>query len=391
MNKTVRSGHGGGLLKKDRNPDISSLNVPRFGKEVSFQDTHSFGSTIGNQNQRKRTNTLQPRTVFEDECISPQGRNLFPPFIPDDPEKPHLSSSKKEKERREIIVRILRQLLRYNKEDWTDDTMKVQESIFDSHNAPKNPLWYRLAMNLLYAGKNKNLVKRVRETPFDRSRFKREMTQSFSSSLAAVSKRQSIKRIKEKEALSKFDADSKEGSVGRETDKDAIMLQKSSFSPAKKNAILQAMQAQHISVSKLIKDPSVDQQRIDKQGILQQSNLNAYGYFDKSVRKQKGAKLNALDQIRAQSPVSARIVRIESKLGGKPKPDQMVREGHYPKISAMIDQIEKIAIDYVDFENFLDLTKTQTLKDLKDIEDILAGRKIEEPSDSMDELPIIST
>ena len=98
-------------------------------------------------------------------------------------------------------------------------------------------------MNLLYAGKNKNLVKRVRETPFDRSRFKREMTQSFSSSLAAVSKRQSIKRIKEKEALSKFDADSKEGSVGRETDKDAIMLQKSSFSPAKKNAILQAMQA----------------------------------------------------------------------------------------------------------------------------------------------------
>lgn len=69
----------------------------------------------------------------------------------------------------------------------------------------------------------------------------------------------------------------------------------------------------------------------------------------------------------------------------------MVREGHYPKISAMIDQIEKIAIDYVDFENFLDLTKTQTLKDLKDIEDILAGRKIEEPSDSMDELPIIST
>jgi len=57
----------------------------------------------------------------------------------------------------------------------------------------------------------------------------------------------------------------------------------------------------------------------------------------------------------------------------------------------MIDQIEKIAIDYVGFENFLDLTKTQTLKDLKDIEDILAGRKTEEPTDSTECLPTIST
>ena len=43
--------------------------------------------------------------------------------------------------------------------------------------------------------------------------------------------------------MSKFENDSKEGSAGRETDRDVAMAQKSSFSPAKKNAILQAMQA----------------------------------------------------------------------------------------------------------------------------------------------------
>ena len=37
--------------------------------------------------------------------------------------------------------------------------MKAQESLFDADHAPKNPLWYRLAMNLLYAGKQKNIVK----------------------------------------------------------------------------------------------------------------------------------------------------------------------------------------------------------------------------------------
>lgn len=45
-------------------------------------------------------------------------------------------------------------------------------------------------------------------------------------------------------------------------------------------------------------------------------------------------------------------------MGGVPRSDQLVREGHFPKISAMIDSIEKVALDFVGFENFLDLTKT---------------------------------
>lgn len=31
----------------------------------------------------------------------------------------------------------------------------------------------------------------------------------------------------------------------------------------------------------------------------------------------------------------------------------MVREGHYPKFSEMIDQLEKITMDYVKFETYL--------------------------------------
>ena len=129
---------------------------------------------------------MQPRVVIEEDGKLSADTDVFPLFIPDDPEKPHLSSSKKERERRVIIERILRELLKHNKKDWTDETMKVQESIFDSDDAPKNPLWYRLAMNLLYAGKTKNIVNRVKETPFDRNRFKREMTQSFGSTISGL-------------------------------------------------------------------------------------------------------------------------------------------------------------------------------------------------------------
>lgn len=78
-------------------------------------------------------------------------------------------------------------------------------------------------------------------------------------------------------------------------------------------------------------------------------------------------------------------------MGGVPRSDQLVREGHFPKISAMIDSIEKVALDFVGFENFLDLTKTQTLKDLKEIEEVLKGRKVESPEDSTDHLPTLSS
>ena len=51
-------------------------------------------------------------------------------------------------------------------------------------------------------------------------------------------------------------------------------------------------------------------------------------------------------------------MQIDHKYGGKPKQGQLVREGHYPKISELIDQIEKIAIDYVGFEKFANSIKS---------------------------------
>lgn len=38
----------------------------------------------------------------------------------------------------------------------------------------------------------------------------------------------------------------------------------------------------------------------------------------------------------------------------------MVRDGHYPKFSAMIDEIEKIALSFINFESFIQEAKTQT-------------------------------
>ena len=53
---------------------------------------------------------------------------------------------------------------------------------------PPNRLWYRLAMNLLYAGKNKNVVLAAKNnTGFDRAARKKSLMdmsgQSFSSTL----------------------------------------------------------------------------------------------------------------------------------------------------------------------------------------------------------------
>ena len=106
---------------------------------------------------------------------------------------PHLSSSKKEKERRTLICHILQELLRHNKTDWTDETMKAMPSMFDDDDInPPNRLWYRLAMNLLYTGKNKNIAHQVSNATFDRTSNKKRLmemsAQSFSSTLVSAAK-----------------------------------------------------------------------------------------------------------------------------------------------------------------------------------------------------------
>jgi len=109
--------------------------------------------------------------------------------------------------------------------------------------------------------------------------------------------------------------------------------------------------------------------------MLEQSTLNSHGYFNSNIRKQRASKLMQYSSIRARSPKTAKIVEIETRIGGVPKNDQLVREGFYPKISEMIDELEAIAMNYLGFEKFLEMTKTQTLQDMKDIDDIMKGKK----------------
>lgn len=88
----------------------------------------------------------------------------IPPFIPDDPEKPHLSSWKKERERRETIQRVLQTILRYRREDWTQEKMNEQQSYFDREDGPtEKKAWAKLAQNLLFSGENKSIVKNYSE------------------------------------------------------------------------------------------------------------------------------------------------------------------------------------------------------------------------------------
>ena len=76
---------------------------------------------------------------------------------------------------------------------------------------------------------------------------------------------------------------------------------------------------------------------VDMRVILEDSILNLYGFFDNNVKKARGSKLLHYNEIRAQSPTSAKMIAIDQKYGGKPKINQMVRDGHYPKFSEMID------------------------------------------------------
>ena len=99
----------------------------------------------------------------------------------------------------------------------------------------------------------------------------------------------------------------------------------------------------------------------------------------------------AYDKMRSQSPNSARMIEIDHKYGGKPKDGQMVREGHYPKFSEMIDNIESIATEFVGFENYLTFTKLQTLKNRHEIEEALKTNKDVSELDNVDSYASIPT
>ena len=127
----------------------------------------------------------------------------------------------------------------------------------DDHNSPPNRLWYRIAMNLLYAGKNKNLVVQARNQTFDRAARKKSLMdlsgQSFSSTMVSKKRTNTMRNvIKKSDNISRQDIDSKEGSLDgdRTLDREVNGITNNrSKSPVKRpNAVLQAMSNKEIMV-----------------------------------------------------------------------------------------------------------------------------------------------
>lgn len=69
------------------------------------------------------------------------------------------------------------------------------------------------------------------------------------------------------------------------------------------------------------------------------------------------------------------MARNEVKLGGKPYPGQLIREGHYPKFSAMIDELEMLAVDHIGEQQYLELIKQVAEEDLVEFLELFANQK----------------
>ena len=128
------------------NIDLSGItNSPKpIKKGVSFNVDDDLSRMLEPQNKRNFS-------IPGDQFYSMQYRSLrnvtFPPFIPDDPERPHLSSRTREKERHEVIKEILVNLVQYKREDWSQEKMNSQTSIFDKYDEShfSRKVWGKLA------------------------------------------------------------------------------------------------------------------------------------------------------------------------------------------------------------------------------------------------------
>ena len=69
--------------------------------------------------------------TFDNSTVVNKNDLKFPPFIPDDPEMPHLSCRKKERERRALIRHIVKEVLNYTPSEWSHESMQNQANMFD--------------------------------------------------------------------------------------------------------------------------------------------------------------------------------------------------------------------------------------------------------------------
>ena len=105
---------------------------------------------------RLRRNTLNNNVVNKNDLT-------FPPFIPDDPEMPHLSCRKKERKRQALIREIVKEILNYKAGEWSHESMQNQDNMFDKASTDSQIYWGKLAMNVLFSCNSKSVVKKYKE------------------------------------------------------------------------------------------------------------------------------------------------------------------------------------------------------------------------------------
>ena len=107
----------------------------------------------------RRNNTFNNSSSF----VGDKKDLTFPPFIPDDPEMPHLSCRKKERERQALIREIVKEILNYKAGEWSHESMQNQANMFDLKASDSQKYWGKLAMNVLFSCNSKNVVRKYKE------------------------------------------------------------------------------------------------------------------------------------------------------------------------------------------------------------------------------------
>ena len=136
---------------------------PRMTNRVSFMDSSlNVIQHIPVQKRNKSVGVGLRRNTFNNNVVN-KNDLTFPPFIPDDPEMPHLSCRKKERKRQALIREIVKEILNYKAGEWSHESMQNQDNMFDKASTDSQIYWGKLAMNVLFSCNSKSVVKKYRE------------------------------------------------------------------------------------------------------------------------------------------------------------------------------------------------------------------------------------
>ena len=302
-------------------------------------------------------------------------------------------------------------MLAYKKGEMDREAMQHQSSMFDEPRVDGARYWRKLAQNVLYAlpsrsvvrvyADGRHLIKDSDVQPINfgdlaagkfgagsRQPRKSRTLRSGSVSPSRKDGGKSPASLRKESGVSvgtnlKFDVLSQDAPTSADRE--------SNTSPAsRRHSVRRAGSTSPTPASR--RDQLEAMSKQDFQQLLEESLLNLYGFFDSDIQRIQGDKYNRANERRCQSPGQARVVRYQQKYGGMAKDDQLVRDGYLPKISAMIDKIEQLALDHVTYENYLSSQKSLNRIEHQEAREKLAGIKSEEdigPAESQQALPTL--